>query len=224
MEAFKSKSVVQFEGMVSSSMINTREGDLRVALLSSGEVFVWGRSFCVSPGEIGTIAVPAMVSMLYSIPIHQIAVGNQYVIALSSTGQAYWWGHLLEPKSHMSSEVSPRALTVMPHMPGSKFNAIETSPTLVPLQQDPITYVAAAASHAVFVTAYGDYYFYGYDYASFDMKVVLQPELRSLKERRVVQAACGQYHTLLLDDEAIVHAWGNSSFGQCTDHLSKLIM
>jgi hypothetical protein len=79
--------------------------------------------------------------------------------------------------------------------------------------------IATGKKHTTFITDEGKVYSYGYgEYGALGHGGMIQtniPKLISrLSSRKVVQLACGEFHTLALTQEHDLYAWGRGFEGQ----------
>lgn len=86
--------------------------------------------------------------------------------------------------------------------------------------------VASGRNHSLHLTRDGDVFSYGSGQFSAvghgGSKAQLQPTvLKPLRDKRIIQIACGENHSLVLTDKADLFAWGRGFEGQLG--LSKSI-
>jgi alpha-tubulin suppressor-like RCC1 family protein len=188
-----------------------------LALSSTGQMYAWGDN---SDGELGNDStagadVPVAVSA-GAIPagtrITQIAAGDGYSLALSSTGQVYAWGYNLYGQlgnnSTANSEV-PVAVSA---------GAIPPATTL--------TQVAAGDSHSFALSSTGQLYAWGYNgYGQLGNGTTTNAQVPvavaaggAPPGTTFTQVAAGAQHTVALASSGQVYAWGDNDVGQLGNH------
>jgi alpha-tubulin suppressor-like RCC1 family protein len=175
-----------------------------VALDDQGRVYTWGHNL---QGELGNGTItcsfcPSQVQGLEGIKIVAIQAGIASTLALDDQGRVYQWG-----KVHFSSNFAH---------PGDNY----TFPKLVSaLKSQKIMSIRAGAHHVLALDENGRVYAWGDNSlgeAGNGKKVpkrILVPTLvEGLKGRKIVSIEAGECHSLALDSERRVYAWGDGVF------------
>jgi alpha-tubulin suppressor-like RCC1 family protein len=183
-------------------------GYFSVALTSTGKVYAWGDD---SSGELGngtTINAPTSTPVAVSLPsgvsVTQIAAGEAFALALTSTGQVYAWG------DNSAQELGDPAVTET------------TSDTPVPVSLPPsttITQVSAGSYFAQALTSAGGLLAWGAGAAGTlgngSSANSSTPVAVSLPQgTNVDQVSAGHTFALALTSTGSVLAWGAGSKGQ----------
>ncbi|WKX92650.1 hypothetical protein Q1695_010576 [Nippostrongylus brasiliensis] len=167
-----------------------------LAVADDGRLFAWGSN------EHGQLAMPAQVSWqdtprrVYELnEVVQVACGPNHCIALQENCVVAVWG-----------EQSDGAILHSPHVV-SELTGI------------PIIRVAAGGRHCVAVSAGGGVYVWGHnEYGQLGTGDTLPRTtpvfLEGMSSMHIVEAYCGDSHTLLLSQEGRLFACGSDALGQ----------
>lgn len=191
------------------------------ALTREGDVYGWGTMLTseAKEGFLPGIARQAMPMRVPSLPpIAKVVLGSNHVVALTSSGHVYTWGH-----SHEQGQLGRR---VGPHC---------NRPVLVPqkLSLRNIVDIGTGADHSFAIRKHGLVFGWGANNfgqtgvessAGLDSATVFTPEvIKSLKGLGTVkQISGGNKHTLALTDQGDCFAWGQydtSATGIDPSHL-----
>ena len=197
-------------------------GDFAMALTIGHGVYAWGsnRSGQLGVGRIkngvGHIMsshVPVSVHLPRQVANHiaQVRAGSQFALALTSAGQVYSWGDGIggELGDGQDSDAFSPVHVAMPG--GVKITAISTG-CLHSLALTPKGEVLAWGNNK-----YGELG----DDSTDDSDVPVRVDLpRTFK---AVAVAAGCYHSLALDADGEIFAWGNNQDGQLGDGQPNLV-
>jgi alpha-tubulin suppressor-like RCC1 family protein len=179
------------------------------ALTADGNVYVWG---CGRDGRLG-LGGQAVRNQLVPLPLPglprdvvALAVGEYHGLALTAGGAVYGWG-------------TRAAGTGGGAGAGTSPGSDDTAPAPVPLPVR-VASVSCGREHSVAVGVDGSVWTWGVGatYAlglGGDKAPVPAPaRVAALADTRVIKAAAGREHTLLLGDDGSVHVAGTDSYGQ----------
>ncbi|MHB1452868.1 MAG: RCC1 domain-containing protein [Saccharofermentanales bacterium] len=194
------------KGMISAGLYHT------VLLNESGEVYAWGDN---SFGQLGIGStdnkeIPMKVEGLTDVVM--VSAGAYHTLALTSSGDIYAWGR------NTYGQI------------GNGATSICISPVRVE-DIPPVLEISAGAFHSIALAINGSVYTWGdnssgqsgpvesetiYDSAQNILgSRVLKPQL--LAGPGILSVSAGGSHSLYLDADGIVYAWGNNESGQLGD-------
>ncbi|KAK9749733.1 hypothetical protein RND81_02G146500 [Saponaria officinalis] len=181
-----------------------------VALTSLGQIFTWGY------GGFGALGhsvytrelVPRMVQGPWSDKIKHIATSGTHTAAITESGELYTWGR----------EEGDGRLGLGPERGPDQAGGLST-PGKVKALPVPVAAVACGGFFTMALTEQGQLWCWGananYELGTGDKVGGWRPrQIPSLEKLRVVQVACGGYHTLALTDDGKVRSWGHGGRGQ----------
>ncbi|KAL9241699.1 hypothetical protein vseg_015777 [Gypsophila vaccaria] len=181
-----------------------------LALTSLGHVFSWGY------GGFGALGhsvytrelVPRMVQGPWSEKIKHIATSGTHTAAITESGELYTWGR----------EEGDGRLGLGPGRGPDQAGGLST-PGKVKALPVPVAAVACGGFFTMALTEQGQLWCWGansnYELGTGDKVGGWKPRQNpSLENLRVVQVACGGYHTLALTDDGKVLSWGHGGRGQ----------
>ncbi|MHB8233273.1 MAG: RCC1 domain-containing protein [Solirubrobacteraceae bacterium] len=190
-----------------------------LVLTSTGQLYAFGKNRW---GQLGTAtnansAVPNPTPTLVALPgesgpITQIAAGEQFSLAVTSSGQLYAfgenrYGQLGTPTNNMSEEANP-------------------TPTLVTLPGEvgPVVQAAAGPDHSLALTSTGQLYAFGYNYegqlgnAINNRTGAANPTPRTVTlpgaTGRIIRIAAGNEFSLALTSTGQLFGFGSDSLGE----------
>lgn len=177
-----------------------------LALSKVGELFAWGQNL---HGQIGvgrrfpSTSTPQMVEHLIGVPLVQISAGEAYSMALSMSGNIYSWG-----KNDCGQL-------------GLGHTEEKDSPSLIEaLDGQKVEFLSCGGSHTALLTQDGMVFTFGagqYGQLGHNSQHnELKPRVvTALVGNRVVQVACGRWHTLAYaSDLGKVFSFGLGKQGQ----------
>ena len=215
-------------------------GQHSLALGSDGYAYAWGHN---DSGQLGNDSIPtgqfnsnarSLVPVRVRDPdittdtskglkVTQVSAGYDHSLAMDSNGNAYAWGD--DKYGQLGDRTTIQQTTpVMVKKPDHK--------TYADLPED-FTYVqvSAGGDHSLAVGSDGYAYAWGYNYygqlgnntsddhSSIPVRV-LDPDspTDASKGLKTIQVSGGQEHSLAVDSEGHVYAWGLNSYGQLGDN------
>ncbi|MGO3702050.1 MAG: RCC1 domain-containing protein [Candidatus Saccharimonadales bacterium] len=185
------------------------------ALTADGTLYHWGLNHYTVDSAT---PVPVEISNGNSIAtktIVQVAIGMTHAVALTSDGLVYSWGNgIVSSYRFLGSDVQ-RSNTPIP---------AETAGT--PMAGKHIVQVAAGSTHTLAVSSEGKVYSWGYQgpqlgsgatYRSETFPIEVATTGTPMAGKHIVQVAAGDSHSLALDTDGVVYAWGNNMYGRLGD-------
>ncbi|CAI5437491.1 unnamed protein product [Caenorhabditis angaria] len=168
-----------------------------IAVAEDGRVFTWGSN---EHGQLGLTSLiqrqetPKRVKTLNE--VIQIAAGSDHSIALTESGRVFVWGEQADGR------------------------CIHEPILVEELSAIPIVRVVAGSRHCIAISASGSVYSWGqndHGQLGFDDP---RPRTRAFHIEQmdgfgVVEAACGDAHTVLLTTNGRLFSFGSDSLGQC---------
>lgn len=175
-----------------------------VAVTDDGEVFTWGvgRSGALGTGSKSDKVFPVQVLGLGKAKIVQVACGREHTLALAEDGVVYAWG------SDDDGAVAAGA------------GRYVTSPQVVrSLRGKHCVKVVAGEYHSIAIDDSGAVFTWGGNFAGQlghgdRSDVTIAREVRALEGVKIVDGAAGNGHTVLLDADGKMHAFGRGRNGQ----------
>ncbi|KAK9749732.1 hypothetical protein RND81_02G146500 [Saponaria officinalis] len=152
--------------------------------------------------------VPRMVQGPWSDKIKHIATSGTHTAAITESGELYTWGR----------EEGDGRLGLGPERGPDQAGGLST-PGKVKALPVPVAAVACGGFFTMALTEQGQLWCWGananYELGTGDKVGGWRPrQIPSLEKLRVVQVACGGYHTLALTDDGKVRSWGHGGRGQ----------
>ncbi|KAH9599329.1 Regulator of chromosome condensation [Trypanosoma melophagium] len=203
-----------------------------MALTADHHVYFWGNN---NHGQSGLgprhfdhatrkVETPTLVATLEGRRIVQLGCGSFFSLALGDDGTLYSWG-LLECLGLGTAE-EVRARVGDPSVIGESLSAERRTVVLVPQvvhveTKHKLVRVHAGQWHSGAINAAGELFTWGVGYQGRlghgDKEPALVPrKVRgALTGKRVVDVACGSFHTVALTDSGAVYCWGDNASGQC---------
>lgn len=180
----------------------------------SGRLFVWGGNkrgllgFGSSAPEV--YEHPRVVASLFHQHIIDAKCGVGHIITLSKQGQMHFWGNILPlyPKAYFSDQALKGYSKI--HMDYNR-PAEKDLPMFYDLFPQTAVCIASSAYGITAISHLGIAYYFGLmalNYITPDWTRIIVPE-------RIVSAASGHWHTVLLGESGRVYAWGYNGEGQC---------
>ncbi|XP_039115061.1 RCC1 domain-containing protein RUG3, mitochondrial isoform X1 [Dioscorea cayenensis subsp. rotundata] len=180
------------------------------ALTASGDVFTWGY------GGFGALGhsvyhrelLPRLVHGSWSGKISHLATSGAHTAAITESGELYTWGRDEgEGRLGLGSGGGPGE--------GGSFSI----PSKVNALPVPVAAAKCGGFFTMALTSDGQVWNWGansnYELGRGDNKSDWRPQLiRSLQDARIIQVACGGYHSLALTDKGEVFSWGHGGQGQ----------
>ncbi|MCL2444968.1 IPT/TIG domain-containing protein [Candidatus Saccharibacteria bacterium] len=191
-------------------------GDFHTLILdSSGQIFAWGSNAFGQLGNGTTTAsnVPVAVDMsgvLAGRDIIQIAAGSNHSLALDSEGRVFAWGMNVWGQLGNSTGTTTASNTPV---------AVDMSGAL---HGRSIVQIEAGETHSLALDSEGQIFAWGNNW-EFQLGIYLSDTYTTpvavdttgvLAGRTIVQIVAGDNHTLALDSEGQIFAWGMSLDGQ----------
>ncbi|PAV87903.1 hypothetical protein WR25_03684 isoform B [Diploscapter pachys] len=167
-----------------------------LAVAEDGRLFAWGsnsRGALAQPSKVKSEHEPTRVRQLTE--VIQVASGSDHCIAICDNGRVFVWGEQQDGKIlHEPAEVAE-------------------------LLGIPITRVAAGERHCIAISISGSVWSWGQNdhgqLGTGDIRPRASPcLLASVSRMKVVEAACGNSHTILLTNDGRLFAFGSNFQGQ----------
>ncbi|KAK9815517.1 hypothetical protein WJX72_004969 [[Myrmecia] bisecta] len=187
-----------------SALVRLAAGHSAVAaVMSDGRLYTWGSNHAGQLGKgdfrQGTVDVPLHVSIPGTAA--HMAVGHNYMLAVSHQGRVFGWGR----NDHGQLGIASRQDQYAPQ-------------ELRTLHGLGITHVAAGMSHSLALGADGTVYAWGYneDYqlGLQDRRERLVPAVVQGLPGNIASIAAGAHHSLAISKDGVMYAWGCNSYGQ----------
>lgn len=185
--------------------------DHSLAIGSDGYTYAWGGN---GRGQLGdgtktSRSTPVRVASPEGVTFTQISAGNAYTLALGSDGNTYSWGQ----NDHGQL--------------GSGDLVDRSVPGLVSLPKNvTFTQISAGGRHALASGSDGKTYAWGYNYyGQLGDGTYMRRSLPVLVQvpagAQLTQISAGQSHSLALDADNNVYAWGRNDSGQLGDTTTE---
>lgn len=181
-----------------------------VALTSLGQVFTWGYG---GFGALGHTVytrelVPRLVEGSWSEKIKHIATSGTHTAAITESGELYTWGR----------EEGDGRLGLGPGRGPDQAGGLPV-PSKVKALEFPADAVACGGFFTLALTEQGQLWSWGansnYELGRGDKVGGWKPKVVPIVENvRIVQIACGGYHSLALTEDGKVLSWGHGGHGQ----------
>lgn len=209
--------IIKGEFEITANIIQVSGGENHtLALDDAGNVYAWGSN---SDGQVGLglpnhehQATPKSLSesgKLRGKKIVQIATGSDHSLALDSDGKIYAWGANWDGRlgdGSTDKKSSPVAVDTTGALDGKK-----------------IVQIAAGSRHSLALDSDGKVYAWGQDYYGqlgdnryiADQASPVQVDTSgALSGKTITKIASGAYHSLALDSNGKIFAWGDDDNGQ----------
>ncbi|KAG9157154.1 hypothetical protein Leryth_025713 [Lithospermum erythrorhizon] len=207
-------------------------GLFHCGLVVDGKVWMWGKG---DGGRLGlghedSLFEPALNENLEG--VKSVALGGLHSVALNSKGEVFTWGyggfgalgHTRSPQSRhcelytWGREEGDGRLGLGPGRGPDQTGGLSI-PSKVKALPVPISAVSCGGFFTMALTEEGQLWNWGansnYELGRGDRIGGWKPQaVPSLKDVRIIQIACGGYHSLALTDEGRVLSWGHGGHGQ----------
>eukprot|EP00897_Mesotaenium_endlicherianum_P004127 jgi/Mesen1/3742/ME000204S03010 len=175
-----------------------------LAIVGSGEVYSWGRN---QNGQLGLghnedSLVPQKVQSFDGIRVKMLAAGAEHTAAVTEEGKMYGWGW----GRYGNLGLGDRKDRLVPE-------------EVVALQGETTKMVACGWRHTIAVAESGTLYTFGWSkygqlgHGDNEDHLVPHP-VSALKDCTIAQISGGWRHTVALDTQGTLYAWGWNKFGQ----------
>lgn len=201
------------------------------ALTEDHEVYFWGNN---NHGQSGLghkffgasfrkIESPALVESLQGKRIVQLGCGSFFVVALSADGSLYSWGLIDCLGLGTLDDVCERCTPDQVAESISKDKRVVLlTPKRINVPTDhKIVRINAGQWHSCAINSEGELFTWGVGFQGRlghgDKEPSLVPRKvgGDLEGHKVVDVACGSFHTVALTNKGMVFCWGDNSNGQC---------
>lgn len=213
-----------------------------MVLTQDHEVYFWGNNnhgqSGLGPASFGLpfrkIEAPVLVETLQGKRIVQLGCGSFFVLALSADGSLYSWGlvdclglgtmdaviAMCKSSDELAESVSKDRRTVL------------LTPHRVPIDTpNKIVKINAGQWHSCAISDKGELFTWGVGFQGRLGHGNKEPYLvptrvgGALEGHKVVDVACGSFHTAALTESGVVFCWGDNSNGQCgSNALPEAVM
>lgn len=202
-----------------------------MALTSDHEVYFWGNNnhgqSGLGPALFGPsyrkIEEPVLVETLQGKNIIQLGCGSFFVMALSGDGTMYSWGLIdclgLGPLDRVRDSFGSDEIA---ESVSKDKRTVLLTPRIVKINTDDrVVRINAGQWHSCAITSRGELYTWGVGFQGRlghgDKEPCFSPTRvgGALEGHRVIDVACGSFHTVALTDDGMVFCWGDNANGQC---------
>ncbi|KEG13851.1 hypothetical protein DQ04_00751110 [Trypanosoma grayi] len=203
-----------------------------MALTADHHVYFWGNNNHGQSGlgpryfhySMRKVEEPTLVGTLEGKRIVQLSCGSFFSLALGDDGTLYSWGLLeclgLGPTEKVRASISDPA--IISESLSTEKRTVVLVPQAVEVPTDyKLVRVHAGQWHSGAINTAGELFTWGVGYQGRlghgDKEPALVPtKVRgALTGQRVVDVACGSFHTVALTDRGVVYCWGDNAGGQC---------
>ncbi|RNF19556.1 uncharacterized protein Tco025E_04090 [Trypanosoma conorhini] len=203
-----------------------------MALTADHRVYFWGNNNHGQSGlgpqyfgySLRKVEEPTLVKTLEGKRIVQLGCGSFFSLALDDEGTLYSWG-LLECLGLGSTEEVRAAIkdpSIISESLSTEKRTVVLVPQVVRVPTDhKLIRVHAGQWHSGVINTAGELFTWGVGYQGRlghgDKEPALVPtKVRgALTGQRVVDVACGSFHTVALTERGAVYCWGDNASGQC---------
>lgn len=200
---------------------------------ADNEVYFWGNNNhgqsglgqCYFGASFRKVEEPVLVESLQGKSIIQLGCGSFFVLALSATGDMYSWGLVDCLGLGTAEEVVARygATDIAESVSKDKRTVLLTPQKLAPLQgtNSKVVRISAGQWHSCAITEDGSLFSVGVGFqgrlghGDKEPRYIMAKITGALEGRRVVEVACGSFHTVALTADGLVYCWGDNTNGQC---------
>jgi alpha-tubulin suppressor-like RCC1 family protein len=202
-----------------------------MALTSDHEVYFWGNN---NHGQSGLgvnyfgaafrkIEEPVLVETLQGKDIIQLGCGSFFVLALSASGTVYSWGLVdcvgLGTLDKIKSTFDPDEIAES--VSKDKRTVLLKPRVLKVPSESRVVRINAGQWHSCAITETGELFTWGVGYQGRlghgDKEACYVPTkvTGELEGKKVIDVACGSFHTVALTADGGVYCWGDNANGQC---------
>eukprot|EP00270_Netrium_digitus_P001315 TRINITY_DN1141_c0_g1_i3.p1 TRINITY_DN1141_c0_g1~~TRINITY_DN1141_c0_g1_i3.p1 ORF type:complete len:450 (+),score=87.14 TRINITY_DN1141_c0_g1_i3:152-1501(+) len=175
-----------------------------LAVMDDGEVFSWGRN---QNGQLGIgntedALLPQVITSFKDVPVKMVAAGAEHTAAVTEDGRLWGWGW----GRYGNLGLGDRRDRLLPE-------------SVTSVQDEKMTLVACGWRHSISVTEDGRLFSYGWSkygqlgHGDFEDHLVPRA-VAALGGKIIAQIAGGWRHSVALDSEGKLYAWGWNKFGQ----------
>ncbi|KAJ1632864.1 regulator of chromosome condensation 1/beta-lactamase-inhibitor protein II [Pavlovales sp. CCMP2436] len=213
-----------------------------LALTEGGRVWAWGGAIFgrLGPADISTMPLdedgdpyqptPVLVEGFGQERVGSIACGNIHNLAVTQSGRVYAWGGAHYGVLGIADGEGNENLATLPVDEGSSM-PFQPRPTLLDAITETVVQVSCGSAHNLAVTDEGQVWAWGgakYGRLGLSKKHTAkmltdedgdpyQPrptKLDTFPNTRVLQSACGEWHSLCLADDGSIYAFGSALRGR----------
>ncbi|CAI5507255.1 unnamed protein product [Closterium sp. Naga37s-1] len=175
-----------------------------IAVDANGTAFSWGRNQNgqLGLGTLDDALVPTQITALAGVPLRMVAAGAEHTAAAAEDGRLYGWGW----GRYGNLGLGDRLDRKLPE----QVTAIES---------ERIAQVACGWRHTIVVNGDGRLFTFGWSkygqlgHGDFQDHLTPSP-VPAMQDKRIVQVSGGWRHSVALDADGVVYAWGWNRFGQ----------
>ena len=193
-------------------------GSHTVALDENGKVYTWGRNY---DGQLGdgtnNSNIPICISdiptnPLNKVKIKEISAGYNHTVAIDEDGKVYAWGYNYRGQLGDGTNNDSNIPICISDIPTNPLNKVK------------IKEISAGGSHTVAIDEEGKVYAWGVNYNgqlgngtnnNSNIPICISDISTNLVSIKEISA--GGSHTVAIDEEGKVYAWGDNYFGQLGD-------
>lgn len=175
-----------------------------LAISTDGEVYSWGRN---QNGQLGLghhddSLRPQKVPTFQGVEVKMVAAGAEHTVAITASGKLYGWGWGRYGNLGLGDQ---------------KDRAVPAEVTT--LNREKMKMVACGWRHTIVVSESGNIYSYGWSkygqlgHGTFQ-DLLVPHQVLVLNDRRIENIAGGWRHSMAIDQNGLLFAWGWNKFGQ----------
>lgn len=175
-------------------------------------LYVWGRGVIqLGIGDLENREQPTVLEEFFGKIITSVSLGFEHSIAVTQDGEVYTWG------ANYSGQLGHGDL--IDRLKPTPLKSFAMIKALKKMNSDfSIISVSAGGVHSAALTNGGEVWIWGKNtdgQLGNPEESQLSPRLvLSLHQHKIVQIACGDAHTLALDDKGRMFSWGRGKYGR----------
>ncbi|KAL9649455.1 hypothetical protein ABK040_000694 [Willaertia magna] len=200
------------------------ENSAGAAVMLTGELFTWGKGEKgrLGHGDVNDRVKPTYVKALQGRTIKDVSMGNLHTLALDSTGTVFAFGDYQYGQLGIE-----------------KFDGFVSVPTILPICSSngfKVSKIECGHWHSAIISEDGQLLTFGrgedgqLGHGDKNNRHTPTPVKGTvLDDYKVVDVACGLWHTMALTEEGFLFSWGNNTYGQLghgdtDEHLSPIFV
>jgi alpha-tubulin suppressor-like RCC1 family protein len=210
-----------------------------ILLSDKGRVYSFGDNGYGQLGRLGNYGIPLPIKSLYHSKIISVHCGSFHTVVLSDKGKAYSFGH---GGSNQLGRTGDNTIPQEINLFGNKkcifvscgfehtllmstnyqiccFGNVNNLASIKKTQLDERIVYACGTNHLILLTKSGRVYSFGNNEDGQLGRVSSEQDnapyiIESMKDKKIIFASCGLYHTILMSQEGKVYSFGKNTGGQ----------